>query len=124
MAGRSKAFTLCHKVLDTRKPHAILSLPMSSLGPLRSRSPEPIRLDARAADNLRYIREAMERAGEFTAVPGWGGLAMGCTALAAAGFAAQQHTSNRWLLVWLIEAIVAITIAASAAALKARRVRL
>src|SRR5258708_30031181 len=66
----------------------------------------------------------MERAGEFTAVPGWGGLAMGCTALAAAGFAAQQHTSNRWLLVWLIEAIVAITIAASAAALKARRVRL
>ncbi len=97
---------------------------MSSAGPLRSRSPEPIRLDARAADNLRYIREAMERAGEFTAVPGWGGLAMGCTALAAAGFAAQQHTSNRWLLVWLIEAIVAITIAASAAALKARRVRL
>src|SRR5229473_4056663 len=105
MAGRSKAFTLCHKVLDTRKPHAILSLPMSSLGPLRSRSPEPIRLDARAADNLRYIREAMERAGEFTAVPGWGGLAMGCTALVAAGLATRQHTPNRWLLVWLTKGL-------------------
>ncbi len=97
---------------------------MSSLGPLRSRSPEPIRLDARAADNLRYIREAMERAGEFTAVPGWGGLAMGCTALVAAGLAARQHTPNRWLLVWLTEAFVAVAITATAAARKAGRARL
>src|SRR5260370_34625818 len=124
MAGRSKDLTLRHKVLDTRKPDAILSLPMSSVGPLRSRSPEPIRLDARAADNLRYIREAMERAGEFTAVPGWGGLAMGCTALVAAGLAARQHTPNRWLLGWLSEACVAVAVTATAAARKAGRARL
>src|SRR5260370_23808550 len=123
MAGRSKDLTLRHKVLDTRKPDAILSLPMSSVGRLRSRSPEPIRLDARAADNLRYIREAMERAGEFTAVPGWGGLAMGCTALVAAGLAARQHTPNRWLLVWLTEAFVAVAINATAPAGQARRAR-
>src|SRR2546422_11134058 len=106
MAGRCKDFTLCNKVLDTRKPGAILSLPMSSVGPLRSRSPEPIRLDARAADNLRYIREAMERAGEFTAVPGWGGLAMGCTALAAAGLAAGEHTPHPSGLVWVTETLL------------------
>ncbi|HYL10499.1 MAG TPA: hypothetical protein VEU31_07160 [Candidatus Acidoferrales bacterium] len=95
--------------------------PMSSADPLRSSAPGPIRLEARAEDNLRYIREAMERAGEFTAVPGWGGLAMGCTALAAAVFAARQHTPGGWLLVWLTEAIVAVAIAATAAARKARR---
>ena len=97
---------------------------MSTAGPLRSRVPEPIPLEDRAADNLRYIREAMERAGKFTAVPGWGGLVMGCTAVAAAGFAARQHTPNRWLLVWLIEALVAFAITATAATRKARRARL
>src|SRR5260370_22692493 len=108
MAGRSKDLTLRHKVLDTRKPGAILSLPMSSLGPLRSRSPEPIRLDARAADNLRYIRAAMVRAGALTAVPGWAGLALGRTALDAAGVAPSQPTPNRPLLLVPTEAAVAI----------------
>jgi len=90
---------------------------MPSPLPLR----EPIPIDARAADHLRYIRETMESAAEFTAVPGWGGVAMGITALAAAFLAARQSTPRAWLMVWLAEVFVAIAIAAPAAATKARR---
>lgn len=82
---------------------------------------EPIPIDARVADHLRYIRETMESAAEFTAVPGWGGFAMGVTALAAAYFASIQATPLRWLSVWLVEATVAFAIAAPAAATKAHR---
>jgi hypothetical protein len=63
----------------------------------------------------------MESAGEFTAVPGWGGVAMGITALAAAYFASQQTIPSRWLVVWLLEAGIAVAIAAPAAATKAHR---
>jgi hypothetical protein len=82
---------------------------------------EPIPIDARAADHLRYIRETMESAAEFTAVPGWGGVTMGLTALAAALLAAQQTTPRAWIAIWLAEAFVAVAIAAPAAATKARR---
>src|SRR5215470_427646 len=81
----------------------------------------PIPIDARAADHLRYIRETMERAAEFTAVPGWGGVAMGFTAIGAAIAASQQHSPKAWLTVWLAEAFVAIAIAAATAATKAHR---
>jgi len=82
---------------------------------------QPIPIDARAADHLRYIRETMESAAEFTAVPGWGGVAMGMTALAASALAARQTTPRTWLAVWLAEVFVAVAIAAPAAATKARR---
>src|SRR5438105_15041685 len=91
-------------------------------GPLRSPRREPIPIDARAADHLRYIRETMASAAEFTAVPGWGGVAMGITAMAAAFVASRQATPRAWLIVWLIEAFVAVAIAAPAAATKAHRV--
>jgi hypothetical protein len=90
-------------------------------GPLRSPNREPIPIDARAADHLRYIRETMERAAEFTAVPGWGGVAMGVTALVAAFVASRQATPLAWLAVWLAEAFIAVAIAAPAAATKAHR---
>lgn len=81
----------------------------------------PIPIDARAADHLRYIRETMESAAEFTAVPGWGGVAMGVTALVAALVASQQSTPRAWFGVWLVEAFIAVAIAAPAAATKAHR---
>src|SRR5436189_6411150 len=82
---------------------------------------EPIPVDARAADHLRYIRETMASAAEFTAVPGWGGLAMGITAMVAAFVASRQPTPRAWLIVWLVEAFIAVAIAAPAAATKAHR---
>ncbi|MDH3222744.1 MAG: hypothetical protein OEO23_03440 [Gemmatimonadota bacterium] len=83
--------------------------------------PEPIALGDRAMEDLRFIRRTMEHGPAFTAVPGWGGVAMGVTALAAALLAAVQPTPERWLLVWLVEAQVAVTIGAVAVHRKARR---
>src|SRR5947199_9401846 len=71
-------------------------------------APRP--LHDRALDNLRFIRQTMERAGSFTAVPGWGQVAVGVTALAAAFFASRHQTSELWLVIWLGEAIVALAI--------------
>src|ERR1039457_4205889 len=47
---------------------------MASVAPIRDRRSDPVGIHSHAIDNLRYIRETMERAGAFTAVPGWGGL--------------------------------------------------
>jgi hypothetical protein len=77
-------------------------------------------LTARAAEDLRFIRETMERSSSFTAVPGWGQVAMGLTALGAAGMARQQTPPN-WLQVWLGEALVAIAIALLATRSKAQK---
>lgn len=84
-------------------------------------SPEgqPHSLHDRAMENLRFIRETMERAGSFTAVSGGGQVAVGVTALAAAGVAALQTTPERWLAVWAIEAIVALAIGGFTVARKA-----
>jgi hypothetical protein len=79
------------------------------------------RIDLHAADNLRFIREAMTRATEFTAVPGWGGVAMGVTALVTAAIAGPPDGSRRWLIIWLADAAVAFTIALTTMMLKARR---
>src|SRR2546430_1283432 len=67
-------------------------------------------LQNRATDNLRYIRETMESAGSFTAVPGWGGVLMGVTALFAAVVAASQITVESWLKTWVAEAGLALLI--------------
>src|SRR3981081_725027 len=66
-----------------------------------------------ALDTLRFSRQTMERAGSFPAVPGWGQVAVGATALAAAFLAAHQRTPELWLATWLGEAIVALAIGGS-----------
>ncbi len=61
-------------------------------------------------DNLRYIRDTMESAGSFTAVPGTGGMIAGATALLAA-FAARLSVSHKaWLEIWIAEAFLALSI--------------
>ena len=75
-------------------------------------------------DNLQYIRETMERAASFTAVPGVGGIIIGATALAAALLAARQPGPGAWLALWLGEGLLACVIGLSAAALKARRLHM
>jgi hypothetical protein len=93
---------------------------MATIRPIRDVPPEPIPLHTHALDNLRYIRETMERAGSFTAVPGWGGVLMGVTALAAAGFASHAQSRGMWLAIWLSEALVAMGVGVLAMRRKAR----
>jgi hypothetical protein len=73
-----------------------------------------------ALDNLRFIRETMEQAGQFTAVPGWGLVVMGVTALATAVVTSHERESTWWLVTWLVEAAVALLIGALAVAHKTR----
>ena len=70
-------------------------------------------------DNLRFIRETMERAGPFTAVPGWGGVVIGGVALAAAPLAGPAD-GIRWLATWLVAAAVSVAVGLAAIARKAR----
>ena len=77
----------------------------------------------RAEDNLRFIRDTMERASAFTAVPGVGGVAMGALALGTAALSLGAKTQEQWLGVWLAGACLAVAIGLAAMARKARRTR-
>jgi len=71
---------------------------------------DPINIGDRALDNLQFIRETMERSTHFTAVPGYGGMLMGATAIAAAYIASTQATTGGWLVTWLAEVCLAFAI--------------
>jgi hypothetical protein len=77
-----------------------------------------------AAEDLRFIRDTMERSSAFTAVSGWGQVLLGFTAIAAAILAAHQVSSFAWLRIWLAEGLLAAAIGLLACTWKANRVGL
>jgi hypothetical protein len=81
---------------------------------------EPVPIDRKAADNLRFIRDTMERAASFTAVPGWGGVVIGITALLA-GVLAQGRNPHLQFRIWLAESAVALVLAFFTVRAKSRR---
>ncbi len=82
----------------------------------------PLELHAHATNNLRFIRETMERASTFTAVPGWGGVLMGVTAVAAC-ILCQTVSPTLFLPIWLGCGILSFGIGVLAIREKARRRR-
>jgi hypothetical protein len=84
---------------------------------------EPIPIDTRAADNLRFIRDTMERAASFTAVPGWGGVAIGISALFT-GVLAWRMAAQQQFIAWLMEAAVALAIGTVTVRMKSKRLAL
>jgi hypothetical protein len=89
-----------------------------------SNEPDERRKDdvgSHAARNLRFIRDALENAGSFTAVSGRGQVAIGATAVVAALLASRQVSRPAWLATWLVEATLACAIGGVAMAAKARR---
>ena len=97
---------------------------MGAIRPIRSNSQpagNTVGLHDQAMDNLRFIRDTMENAGSFTAVPGVGGMLVGATAVFAA-FAAHLSAGPRaWLAVWIGEALLALAIGLAFSARKARQ---
>jgi hypothetical protein len=81
---------------------------------------KPVALRDRAMDNLRFIRETMERSAAFTHVSGIGGVAMGAIALAAAAVASGAETEVAWLGIWMGAAVLSFSVAILAMARKSR----
>jgi len=77
--------------------------------------------DPSPADDLRFIRDTMERSAAFTAVSGVGYILLGSTALAAAWLAARQASPFAWLRVWLADGVLAVAIGLLACTWKANR---
>lgn len=87
---------------------------------LSQKAPAPIALHDRAMDNLRYIRETMERSASFTHVSGLGGMLMGVVAFTASGVAWRAPSEVIWLTTWLAAAALSLAVAAFMMARKSR----
>jgi hypothetical protein len=79
------------------------------------------RLEDRARDNLRFIRQTMEAAASDTVVSGWGMVSVGAVAALVAPLAHLQQTRGAWVLAWLGTACVAMLILVGASYRKAQR---
>jgi hypothetical protein len=97
---------------------------MSSLRSVRSESAkldEPPALHLHAMDNLKFIRETMESAASFTAVPGWGQVVIGVLAIITSVIASRQAKPSDWVITWIILASVSLVIAVISMNRKAKR---
>src|SRR5690348_6490101 len=99
------------------RPHRVRHFSRST-GRRSSGTPD---LAPNPADDLRFIRDTMERSASFTAVSGWGQVLLGATALAAAALAARQISSFAWLRIWLAEGLLAAAIGLLSCTWKANR---
>jgi hypothetical protein len=98
---------------------------MRDMEPARFVNPaQPPALHDRAMDNLRYIRETMERATPFTGISGWGEIAIGITAFIACYIAAQQSSFKTWFAVWVADGLISVLIAGWSMDRKARAVQI
>jgi hypothetical protein len=80
-----------------------------------------IELENHAAENLQFIRDTMERAAAFTAVPGQGGVVIGFTAFAA-GWIARHHSISSQCWIWLVEGFIAAALGIEALRRKSNRI--
>jgi hypothetical protein len=78
-------------------------------------------LHDRAIDNLRYIREAMERAEPVTVISGWGIVAAGGVAMVATAATLRTPLTTRWVATWVAAAVVAFGVSLGATLRKASR---
>ena len=98
---------------------------MTSVRPLRPEPPKELSsLHGRAMDNLAFIRNTMEAAGSFTAVSGWGMVAIGVLAILVAIVASLQKTATGALNIWLASAVLSPTIMMWAMVRKARSAKM
>ncbi len=75
-------------------------------------------------DNLAFIRDTMEAAGSFTAVSGWGMVAVGVLAIIVAIVAGSQPTDTGAINIWLASAVLLPGVALWAMVRKARVARM
>lgn len=104
--------------MHERRPHRVRRAHRSPPGESRSTTAAPA---LNLADDLRYIRDTMERSAAFTAVSGWGYMLLGVTALVAASLASRPASPGGWLRIWLAEGLLAVAIGFLSCTWKANR---
>src|SRR5690349_2770691 len=96
---------------------------MSGKAPQQAQQANVVSIHEHAFANLRFIRETMERAGAFTAVPGWGGILMGVSAVLTALLTTKLPSRQVWFEAWVGEALLAFGIGLFAMVQKSKAIK-